>query len=143
VWDLRRPPDELIRSPRPGVQSALRRFGVWVQDLRRTLHGAVDASAKDAPPDQQLRLAIFKQALEARIDAFDADITSQMLTDPTKLGDVERRFRSAMTEEAVQLDGVSPSIAAALPGGLQGELTRSLTTCPFRHLLSKETVHAT
>jgi stearoyl-CoA desaturase (delta-9 desaturase) len=142
VWDLRQPPEELIRHPQPGVQSTLRRFSAWIQDLRRSLHRAVDDHAPDASADDKLRLAIFKQALEARIDTFETDVTQQMLKDPAKLGDVARRFRSVMNEEAAQLPEVAPSIALGLPDALQDELTQSLTTCPFRHLLSKEAAHA-
>ncbi|WP_437587474.1 acyl-CoA desaturase [Sorangium sp. So ce1000] len=143
VWDLRVPPEELISNPEPSVQSTMKRFAAWVQGLRKSLHRSVDENAKDATDDEKLALNIFKQGLEARIDAFDADATNLMLKDPGRLGDAELRLRSAMVEETQHIkENVSASITAALPEALQRELSRSLTTCPFRHLLPKEAPHA-
>jgi stearoyl-CoA desaturase (delta-9 desaturase) len=141
VWDLRQPPEALIRNREPGLQTTMRRFGAWVQDLRRGLHRSIDDSATSATDDEKLRLAIFKQALEARIDAFDADATNQIIKDPRKLGEAEGRFRSALASEVEQLDSVSGAISAALPDALQREVTRSLETCPFRHFLPKRAAH--
>ncbi len=142
VWDLRQPPEEAIRNPQPAMQSTLRRFGDWIQTLRRSLHRSVDHSAQGASADETLRLEIFKQSLEAGIDNFEADATSVMLKDPDQLGNAEQRFRSAMNEEVERLDGISASIVSALPCALQREVTQALQTCPFRHLLPRKTAHA-
>lgn len=142
VWDLRVPAKELVDAREPGVQSTMRRFGAWIQELRRGLHRSVDESAKDATEDEKVALNIFKQSLEARVDIFDADATNLMLKNPGKLGDVERRLRSGLVEEVKQLDPqVSRSILAALPDALQRELSQTLKTCPVGHLLPKEDAH--
>jgi fatty-acid desaturase len=143
VWDLKVPPRELVANREPSMQSSMRRFSAWVQELRKNLHHAVDKSAPDATDDEKVALRIFKQALEARVDAFDADATNKMLEDPGKLSDAEHRLRDAMVEEMKEIKiHLSPSIVDALPGSLQRELSQSLKTCPFRHLLAKETAHA-
>ena len=142
VWDLRVPAKELVDAREPGVQSTMRRFGAWIQELRRGLHRSVDESAKDATEDEKVALNIFKQSLEARVDIFDADATNLMLKNPGKLGDVERRLRSGLVEEVKQLDPqVSRSILAALPDALQRALSQTLKTCPVGHLLPKEDAH--
>jgi stearoyl-CoA desaturase (Delta-9 desaturase) len=142
VWDLRQPPEGAIHNPQPAMQSTLRRFGDWIQTLRRSLHRSVDQSAQGASADETLRLEIFKQSLEAGIDTFEADATSVMLKDPGKLVDAEQRFRSAMNEEVERLDGISTTIVRALPEALQREITQALQTCPFRHLLPRKPAHA-
>jgi stearoyl-CoA desaturase (Delta-9 desaturase) len=142
VWDLRVPPKGMVKNRQPAMQATMRRFGSWLQQLRRGLHDSVDRSAIGASKEEKIVLEILKQTVEARVDAFDADATDQVLRDPNQLGEIERSLRDALVEAATQLEGrVSAPILAALPTALQAELTQSLQTCPFRHFLQKEAIH--
>lgn len=141
--DLRLPPEHFVRDPLPAMQSKLRRFSAWVQDLRGNMCRAMDAGGDGAQPDGRLRLEIFKQLIEARVDTFEADVIRQMLQGPEKLAEAEQRFRSGVSEEVAQLVTAELPSAANVSEALQREVTRSLQSFPFRHLLIKESSHAT
>jgi stearoyl-CoA desaturase (delta-9 desaturase) len=139
IWDLRLPPERLIRGNGLVAQGHLRRFELWLVDLRLEIAQLVESSAKrnDAwKPENQFPLQLFKQSIEIRLDDFATDVIEYLHSDPEQIKEAVAALRSELNKEVDAFsERLGKEIAFVLLPRLENELCRHLLNCPFSHLL--------
>jgi stearoyl-CoA desaturase (delta-9 desaturase) len=140
IWDLRLPPKHLIHGGRLVAQSHLRKFELWLMELRLSMAERVEEIARAdedwVPEDGSIPL--LKQSLEIPFDDFSANVTEWLHRDPEQLRTVIAALRLELFE-AIEIlsDKFRKETVTALSIGIENELRRRAPACPFGHLLLK------
>ncbi len=134
VWDLRVPPEHVLRAEDPRAQAQVRRFERWLMELRLGLAQRLEAAAAGVAPEEPVRR--LRQALELRIDTFAAQAVEQIVLDPELLHGSLDELRRDLAGEAGRLSGAAGIDPAELAEALDAELLARIPGCSFAHFLS-------
>lgn len=140
IWDLRVPPPNLIHDSTLVAQTHLRKFELWLMDLRlgmaRRIEEVVRAHEHSESADGLMQL--LKQAIELRLDDFSTDVIEWLHRDPERLRTVLADLRIELSEEVeIISDKFRKETGIVLSLAIDEELGRRARDCPFAHLLLK------